>query len=107
MSTTSTLLPGRHTSCRRCLAAIVWAVTDAGKRMPLDVRIDHTGLGNVAVRQDATGRLNARVLADGQEPYGYERRAMPHFATCSPEPTPADLPAGVSSMREARRRRGR
>lgn len=58
--------------------------------MPLDAPggdIPRNGDGsdarNVAAYQDPTGRWLARVLKRGEEPLGYERRFMPHFATCT------------------------
>lgn len=102
---TPALLHGRHITCKRCLSPMVFAITDAGKPMPLDVYVDDTGTGNVAVMRDHTGRLRARVLKDGEQPYGYERRAMPHFATCQPQRTPDQLPDGVASFEQHRARR--
>ena len=67
--------------CDSCTAAIVWAVTqDRKRRMPLNAEPDDAG--NVAAYHDQTGRLIARVLRKNEEPHGYERRYMPHFATC-------------------------
>lgn len=37
---------------------------------------------NLAVYKDHTGRINVRVLKAGEEPESYEKRGMPHFATC-------------------------
>lgn len=98
-------------TCAKCHEPIAWAVTVKGKRQPIDAerydRDDHHA--NLAVYFDAAKVLKARTLKRGEDPYGYESRAMPHFATCKaardPEPVtvgfdvltkrPAGLPAGV------------
>jgi hypothetical protein len=53
--------------------------------MPLDLPVyaqDDTA-ATCAVYADATGRLNVRVLKDGEQPEPFERRRMTHFATCA------------------------
>jgi hypothetical protein len=84
------------TSCRRCHRDIQWAVTSNGKPMPLDParREPDDEAANVAVYRDHTGRLNARVLKQGEQPERHEWRAMPHFATCAPEKAARDARAG-------------
>ena len=57
-------------TCRSCGAPIDWAVTAAGKRMPLDV--ERRDDGNVTFDPDGT----ARVV-----PVGKGSRVS-HFATC-------------------------
>lgn len=39
---------------------------------------------NLAVMRDGTGRLVCRVITAEAPLLGYERRAMPHWATCAP-----------------------
>ena len=73
--------------CSRCFAPIVWAITQASKRQPLDAAPDPAG--NVAAYRDVADNWRARSLRDGEEPLRYERRMMPHHATCSPPPPPA------------------
>lgn len=70
------------TTCKRCGQRVNWAITRKGKRMPVDPQPDPEG--NLAVHRDGKGEFRARVLVDGEEPAGYERRCMPHFATCPP-----------------------
>jgi hypothetical protein len=64
--------------------------------------------GNQAAYRDGTGRWITRQLRKDQEPYRYERRMMPHVATCSaPRPRPAPspkLPDNVIPITRARRR---
>lgn len=48
--------------------------------MPLNPRPDPAG--NVAAYRDGTGRWCARVLHKDEQPAGWQRRYMPHFATC-------------------------
>jgi hypothetical protein len=65
--------------CRSCHAAIVWAVTEAGRRMPLDVEPDPAG--NLAI---------VEYLADGTPVVAFDAgaralldlRYLSHFATC-------------------------
>lgn len=55
--------------CRSCGAEILWIITGAGKRMPLDVR-----------------SVERRFVVDGStEPMGAEMRNtyVSHFATCA------------------------
>ena len=69
--------------CRRCGARILWARTDRGKRMPLDVA-PNTTAGTVAIDRHSSG-LHASV-------FGHQRAAalreaghrlyVPHVATC-------------------------
>jgi hypothetical protein len=61
--------------CRSCHAEITWAVTTAGKRMPLDNR--PTPDGTVVI--DPDGR--ARVLARADLQFA-RLRFTPHWATC-------------------------
>lgn len=70
--------------CELCGADIVWAVTPAGKRMPLDpARLEEDDArGNVAVRRDHHGTVQARVLSAAEPIRAGEWRAVPHFATC-------------------------
>lgn len=65
-------------TCRSCGAAIVWTVTDAGKRMPVDV----------IPREWPTGRIVLRVLGSVvQSSVARERPEegncyVSHYATC-------------------------
>jgi hypothetical protein len=77
-------MPADSTPCESCQAPIMFGWTRGRKRMPLDAAPDPAG--NVAAYRDGRQALVARVLKKGEEPLGYERRYMPHFATCtSPE----------------------
>lgn len=65
-------------ACKSCGARIVWVITAAGKKMPLDDR--HHADGNVLVKNGI-----ARVYNDPDHPdlkaKGVVRRRS-HFATC-------------------------
>lgn len=71
--------------CRSCRAEIVWATTEQGKSMPVDLApVDH---GNVYyIDQGAMPRV--RVLADPQPTLEEDAdsadglRYVSHFATC-------------------------
>lgn len=62
-------------TCRSCHAPILWAITDNGRRMPVDVgQVDG---GNVLLTQGPDGGHLATVIkADGR------RAWTSHFATC-------------------------
>ena len=86
-----------QTTCATCGAAIVWAVTAAQKRMPVDAE-PHPG-GNVAVWRDVAGRLRARVLSNERPTLEHsEVLHMTHWATCTnppPRRRPGRRRAGV------------
>lgn len=70
--------------CPRCRREVVWAWTEAGKRMPLDpaeyARDDERA--NAAVYTDHLRRVRVRILRADRPLEGFEHRGMPHFATC-------------------------
>lgn len=72
-----------HTHCRTCNAPIVWALTEAGRRMPVDAAPDPAG--NVALlRTDST--VNAVVLGKHREPDPRATLHQSHWATCPNPP---------------------
>jgi hypothetical protein len=74
--------------CDYCLARILWTVTAAGNRMPVDA--DPNPDGNQAVHADVVGRLRSRALTTERPTLeGAEWRAMPHAATCTAPRPPA------------------
>lgn len=65
----------KQSKCRSCGAPIYWAITEADKRMPVDV--DKVDNGNVELAIDArTGTIKARVVEPGPG------RRLSHFVTC-------------------------
>ena len=70
--------------CRRCRARILWARTDRGRRMPLDIGAS-TEAGTVALDRGAGG-FRASVIGHNR---AAELRAaghrlyVPHAATCT------------------------
>lgn len=89
---TGILRLGRTSACRRCSALIVWARTEAGKAMPVDPD-EYDGAderANLAVMLAGSGALTCRVITADRPLMGYERRAMPHWATCSDVAAQAD-----------------
>ncbi|MFE5675079.1 hypothetical protein ACFQ7B_07685 [Streptomyces erythrochromogenes] len=85
-------------SCGSCAAAIRWTVTVAGRR--LAVNADPNTLGNVAVYRDGVGTLRSRSLsADRPDVETYERRYMPHVATCTAPPRPGRSGRGTPRQR--------
>jgi len=91
--------------CRACGGDILWARTVHGRRQAIDLEPREDG--NLAVYRDHTGRVNVRVLPPGEEPESYERRAMPHAATCPGMPPRRQSRDGVASLGAARDRRRR
>lgn len=62
-------------ACRSCGAEIIWAITPAGRRMPVDAAPDPTGTLRLAQEP-----YNVTVVVAG--PSDEEPRHRPHFATC-------------------------
>jgi len=70
--------------CRDCHAEVIWAWTEAGKRMPLnpgEYPRDDTK-ANAAVYTDHLRRVRVRILRADRPLEGFEHRGMPHVATC-------------------------
>lgn len=66
--------------CGKCPAHFVWAATEAGRAMPVDLAPDVAG--NVAVHVDGSGRIRARIVSAELPVQPWERLHLPHFATC-------------------------
>ncbi|WKV74247.1 hypothetical protein AW27_026470 [Streptomyces sp. PCS3-D2] len=70
------------TACNRCGQPIRWTITAAGRRQA--VNAEPNPLGNLAAYRDGVGTLRSRGLtADRPDVETYERRYMPHAATCT------------------------
>ncbi len=67
-------------ACRTCQADVVWAVTAAGKRMPVDA--EPVPEGNVALVELDGGQVHATVLAEGEALLTDEPLYLSHFVTC-------------------------
>lgn len=94
--------PGR---CPRCHRDVLWTTTSAN-RVAQAVDPDRDPAGNIAVRQDATGRYVSRQLTkDRPTLEGAEHLHMPHVVTCPvppPRRTPAPrIPRGRTGVRPA------
>ena len=66
--------------CKACEAPIVWAVTKAGKRMPVDVT--PTEDGNVLLFPMADRQVLAIVFSLDEARAKSRERFKSHFATC-------------------------
>ena len=68
--------------CQYCGAPMLWALTDAGKRIPLNPGADPAG--NVAVRfaDGEVGAAHARTLKAGERLEVGEQRCTTHFSDC-------------------------
>lgn len=62
--------------CRSCGAEIVWALTNTGRRMPVDAT--PSTIGNLALDY-VDGEAHVAVVSDDR---GRVLRFRPHFATC-------------------------
>ena len=95
-------------TCPACHTRVLWAVTSVNsKRLMLNPKPDEAG--NQAAYRDGLGTLRTRQLKDGEQPYGWEKRYMPHPATCTGppplrprHPAPVVLPVIVIPMTAAR-----
>lgn len=70
-------------TCVSCGAPILWAVTDKGKRIPLD--LEPVPLGNVAVSADSgfpSAPPMAKVWGNRHEWPPRKPRYVSHFSTC-------------------------
>lgn len=65
--------------CQYCGAPMLWAVTPAGKPIPLNPGADPAG--NMAVRF-GNGTLTARTLKQGEHLDVGEQRCTTHFSNC-------------------------
>jgi len=100
--------------CSACRQPVVWAFTAKGKRLALNP--DPDPAGNQAAYRDHRPTWLTRQLKDGEEPFTWERRHMPHVATCTglqrrtapraPQ-VPAVLPPNVIPITSARKGRHR
>ncbi|MER7707197.1 hypothetical protein ABTX81_30390 [Kitasatospora sp. NPDC097605] len=98
----------RHglTWCRTCLQQVRRTTTAAGRVQYVDPEPNDNG--NVVARLDATGTWHSRVPDADLPQAPYERRFMPHAATCTAAGrtlAPARLPDNVASLDARRRRR--
>lgn len=76
----TTVLTLQRATCRSCPTDIAWAVTTAGKRIPLDV--EPLEAGNIEVRPDGHGGYIARVLRAGDHASVGADLFRTHFETC-------------------------
>jgi hypothetical protein len=64
-------------ACRSCGSSILWGVTPAGKRIPLDIGFSEAGnLTPVGKLPDGAVRVRPQQPGDGPARY------VSHFATC-------------------------
>ena len=103
----------RASRCPQCGAQVLWTVTEAGRRLPVDAAPDPAG--NTAVHRDGTGAYRSRRPTAELPLTGWERLHTPHVATCTGPglragvvPQTRRLPEGVADLAAHRRRdRGR
>jgi hypothetical protein len=91
--------------CPACRTPVTWAFTKNGKLLALNPEPDPAG--NQAAYRDHRPAWLTRQLKDGEDPYGFERRYMPHVATCTgaqQRKAPAALPPNVIPIGRARKR---
>jgi len=94
----------RPSHCAACGAAIRWTITEAGKRLAVDVAPHPEG--NTAVARDGRGTWLSRRPTDELPLTGWERLHRPHVATCEAEELePRTRCLGLLDISEVRRRR--
>ncbi len=99
--------------CRDCGQPVRWSQTEAGRRQALNPEPDEDG--NTVARLGALAQWYSRVPTPDRPQAAFERRFMPHAATCSARKAaqlalplqnpPQALPAGVASLDAHRRTR--
>ncbi|MEU0950661.1 hypothetical protein ABZ379_49860 [Streptomyces canus] len=72
----------RPSYCTACGAEIRWTVTEARKRLAVDVKPDPKE-GNTAVSRDGRGTWLSRRPTEELPLAPYEKLHKPHVATCS------------------------
>lgn len=82
MSAIGAAVRGDMSRCRACRATILWVRMPSGKLMPCNPVPDDEG--NVAAMRDARGVWVGHVLRKAERTAPYEKRLMPHVATCVP-----------------------
>lgn len=70
--------------CWCCPQPVLWVRMPSGKLMPCDPEPDDAG--NVAAMRVGRGVWVGHVLHGDERALPYEKRFMPHFATCSGAP---------------------
>ena len=63
--------------CKSCGAAVIWAVTDSGRRMPLDANPIVKGVSAIG-----TGRLMLRNDGQTLRAHTVSELYQSHFSTC-------------------------
>lgn len=92
-------MPSDHdvVPCSSCGQGIRWTITAAGRRQAVDA--DPNPAGNIAAYRDGVGTYRSRGLTvDRPNVETYERRYMPHAATCT-APRPGRSGRGSSRQR--------
>lgn len=70
------------TACDSCGEPITWALTEAGKAIPLVNHPVEAGHGNLAVVREASGQLRARTITAKRPLEEHEHVGRSHFADC-------------------------
>lgn len=69
----------KATPCKSCGAKVVWVMTEAGKKMPIDP--DPSEFGNIYFQKDGTVLVLTKYSAEGQRRLGKDL-FLSHFVTC-------------------------
>jgi hypothetical protein len=98
-------------TCTRCHQQIAFVLLTkrAGGRSRVPVNPDPDPAGNIAAYQAPSihKTLLGRVLRKQEEPLGFERKYMSHFATCTAKkaPEPVQAPSNVTLLSQYRNRK--
>lgn len=78
-----------HGTCGKCARPVLWAKTRNNATIPLDP--EPNDAGNQAGARDVHGTMRVHVITDEDRQEGWERRYMPHMATCGANPPKPDI----------------
>lgn len=80
MTSIGAVVRGDLSRCKACATTVLWVRMPSGKVMPVNPVPDDEG--NVTAMRDGRGVWVGHVLKADERPMPYEKRFMPHFATC-------------------------
>lgn len=95
----------RPSYCHLCGAAIRWTITEARKRLAVDLAPDPNG--NTAVSRDGRGVWLSRRPTEELPIAPYEKLHMPHVVTCRPPEPEQTACLGLIRLDDRRQDGGR
>lgn len=97
--------PSELRPCDHCTTPVLWTVTEARRRLPVDPHPDPGG--NTACYRVRYGVWASRSLdgADAPPPAAWEHLYRPHTATCTPTALQGELPLAPTTTKTRRTKR--